>query len=175
MSVCEQFFIQNASQIITVFASLSAAVVGGFVSSWTYRKQIEAGEKKRYNEEKAAAYIELLSAYQGIRDLATEYASHKQFPVEGEKYEVALNNYCHIINKIQNASIRAKLYSPDNLSNLVSHFYKIIYQDFVNYMQNQITELTNDYSDPNSNLKSIIDEISSIEKMIQDDVKTFRA
>ena len=46
MSVCEQFFIQNASQIITVFASLSAAVVGGFVSSWTYRKQIKAEEKK---------------------------------------------------------------------------------------------------------------------------------
>lgn len=174
MSVCEQFFIQNASQIITVFASLSAAVVGGFVSSWTYRKQIKAEEKKRCNEEKLAAYIELLSACQSIRDLATEYASRNQFPDEGQEHKIALNNYCHIINKIQNASIRAKLYSPDNLSNLVSHFYDIIYQDFVFYMQYGLTKLSNDSSDPNSNLKSIIDEISRIEKMIQDDVKTLR-
>ena len=104
--------------------------MGGFVSSWTYRKQIKAEEKKRCNEEKLAAYIELLSACQSIRDLATEYASRNQFPDEGQEHKVALNNYCHIINKIQNASIRAKL--------------------------------------------SIIDEISSIEKMIQDDVKTLR-
>lgn len=157
------FFVQNGSQIITAFSSFASAFIGGFVSTWVYKKQLKADNANRKHNEKISAYIELLSSYQDIRDLAIEYASYDKFPDDGPKYENVLSRYCSIANRIKNATVRVNMYISNNLANKTREFYEYIYRDFICYLQNGTTQLTNDSEKPDSKLNYIMNQIVNIE------------
>ena len=167
---------QNMPAIITAISSLASAALGSFFTVRTQKIDAKLKIKTAEHEKKVSLYIDLLSACQEIRCLATEYASYDRFPNgddEGSKRtrEIILNRYCKLANDLNEASVKICVCASKELASEVSEFSKTIYDDFVSYLKFGTTKLSNDTGNDDSKLQVILDKIEHLEEMIRCDVQ----